>query len=94
MFFLRHELRLKNEPIIANCRIKLPADLPSLSDITSNPTTYDIFLTIDFISAYYVEILTMLSGAVCRHRAGLWPVFGSSIVAVFEVTERSVSSSL
>jgi len=36
----------------------------------------------------------MLSGAVCRHRAGLWPVFGSSIVAVFEVTERSVSSSL
>jgi hypothetical protein len=33
-----------------------------------------------------------LHETVCRHI--LWPTFGSSIVTVFEVTERSVSSSL
>jgi len=30
---------------------------------------------------------------VCRQRQ-LWPIFGYSILTVFEVTERSVSSSL
>jgi len=35
-----------------------------------------------------------LREVACRQRAGLWPIFGSSIVTVFEVTERSVSSSL
>jgi hypothetical protein len=91
IFFARHELRLKNELIIENFRIKLPAGLPSLSVIASNPTTYDIFLTIDSISTYYVEILTMLSGTVCRERSELWPIFGFSFVVVYEVTECSVS---
>jgi len=36
----------------------------------------------------------MLGGAVCRERPELWAVFGSFFVTVFEVTERSVSSSL
>ena len=31
---------------------------------------------------------------VCRQKGELWPIFGSSIVAVFEVTERYVSNSL
>jgi hypothetical protein len=35
-----------------------------------------------------------LHEAVCRQRPELWPILGSSIVTVFEVTERSVSSSL
>jgi hypothetical protein len=35
-----------------------------------------------------------LHEAVCRQRPEVWPIFGSSIVTVFEVTERSVSSSL
>jgi hypothetical protein len=94
LFFIRHEMRLKNQLIIANYRNKLPAGLPPLSDIASNPTTYDIFLTIDRISAYYVEILTMLGEAVCRMRRELLTIFGSSFVIVFEVTERSVSRSL
>ena len=94
LFFIRHEMRLKNKLIIANYRNKLPAGLPPLSDIASNPTTYDIFLTIDRISAYYVEILTMLIGAVCRERHELWERGCSYVVTVFEFTELSVSSSL
>ena len=35
-----------------------------------------------------------LHEAVYRQRPELWPIFGSSIVKVFDVTERSVSSSL
>jgi hypothetical protein len=35
-----------------------------------------------------------LHEAVCRQRPELWPIFGSSIVTVFEVTECSVSGSL
>ena len=35
-----------------------------------------------------------LCEAACRQRTELWPIFGSSIVTVFEVTERSVSRSL
>ena len=35
-----------------------------------------------------------LHEAVCRQTAELWAIFGSSIVTVFEVTERSVSSNL
>jgi hypothetical protein len=44
-------------------------------------------------SAYYVEILMMLGGAVHREGPALWPVFGSSMVRAFEVIGRSVSSS-
>ena len=94
MFFVRHEMRLKNQLIIANCRIKRPAGLSTLRDRASNLTTYDIFLKIDCKSAYYVEILTMLGEAVCRMRRELLTIFGSSFVIVFEVTERSVSRSL
>ena len=35
-----------------------------------------------------------LHEAVYRQRPELWPIFGSPIVTVFEVTDRSVSSSL
>ena len=35
-----------------------------------------------------------LHEAACSQRSDLWPIFGSSIVRVFEITERSVSSSL
>jgi len=34
-----------------------------------------------------------LHEAVCRQRPELWPVFGSFIMTVFDVTDRSVSSS-
>jgi len=71
MFFARHELRLKNHLIIENCRIKRPNCLHSLRYTASNLTIYDIYLLIDCKLAYYVEILTMLGGAV---RRGTWPV--------------------
>jgi len=35
-----------------------------------------------------------LREAMCRQRTELWVIFGSSIMTVFEVTERCVSSSL
>ena len=44
--------------------------------------------------AYCVEIVLRLGGAVCRQRPELWPIFDPSILTVFEVTDRSVSSSL
>jgi hypothetical protein len=87
-------LRLKKRLIIAYFRIRRPGGLSFLRDVASNHTAYDIVLVIDCKSAFYVEILTRLGGAVCRQRPELWPIFGSSIVTVFEVTERSVSSSL
>jgi hypothetical protein len=93
-FFVRHELKLKNQLFIANCRIQRPAGLSSIRDIASNPTTYDILFITDCKSAYYLEILTMLGGAVYREGPEMWPIFGSSIVTVSEVTKRSVSSSL
>ena len=34
-----------------------------------------------------------LHEAVCRQRPEVWPIFGYSIVTVFEVAERPVSSS-
>jgi hypothetical protein len=94
MFFARRELRLKNQLIIANCRNKRPVCLSSWRDIASNLTIYDILFITDCKLAYYVEILTMLCGAVCRERSELWPIFGFPIVTVFQVTECSVSGSL
>ena len=94
MFFVRHELRLKNQLIIENCKIKPQACLHSLRDIDSNLTTYDTSFITECKWAYYIEILTTVGGAVCKQRRELWPIFGSSIVTAFEVTERSVSSSL
>jgi hypothetical protein len=92
--FVRHELRRKKQVIVANCRIKRPAGLSYLRDIALSHTTYDILMIINRVPAYCVEILTMLGGAVYREGPVLWPIFGSSIVTVFEVTKRSVSSSL
>jgi hypothetical protein len=94
MFFARHELGLKNNLIIEIRRIKRPACLHSLRDTATNPTIYDILLIIDCKLAYYVEILTTLGGDVCRETSELWPIFGFSFLTVFEVTERSVSTSL
>ena len=75
-FFAGHELRLKNHLIIEVRRFKRPACLHSLRDTASNLTIYDILLIIDCKLAYYVEILTMLSGAVSRRRPELRPIFG------------------
>jgi hypothetical protein len=94
MFFVRHKSRLKNQLIIANCRIKWQASLHSLRDIDPNLNTYDMLFIIDCKLAYCIEILTMLGGAVCRERLELWQIFGSSFVTVSEVTECSVSGSL
>jgi hypothetical protein len=94
MFFVRHEMRLKNQLIIANCGIKRPGCLHSSTDVAPNLTTHNMLLIIDFKKAYYVENMTILGGAVFRERPELWSIFGFSIVTVFEVTERSVSSSL
>jgi hypothetical protein len=77
-FFVRHELNSKKQVIIANSRIKRPAGLSSLRDIASNPTTYDILFITDCKSAYYLEILTMLGGAMYVadilffHRDSIW----------------------
>ena len=70
------------------------AVLPSITDIASSNTAYTNWLVIECKSAYYVDILLRLGGAVCRQRPELWTIFGSSILTVCEVTERSVSSSL
>ena len=83
------------EPVdFAHCRIIFPEALSSLRDIASNHTTYNTLLIIVSTAAYYVDILILLGGAVCRERPELWPIFCSSILTVFEVMERSVSSSL
>jgi hypothetical protein len=37
---------------------------------------------------------SLLHESVCRQRPELWPIFGSPILTVFAVTQRSVSSSL
>ena len=66
---------------------------PSVTDIASNNTAYSNWLVIDCKSAYFIDILLRLGGAVCRQRQ-MWPIFGSSILTVCEVTERSVSSCL
>jgi hypothetical protein len=92
--FVRYDLRLQNQLIIANFKIKRPDVLTSLRDIASNETAEDILLKVNCKSAYYVEIMRSLHEAVCRQRPELWPVFGSSILTVYEVTDRSVSSSL
>ena len=73
---------------------RYPAVLPSLTDTASNDTAYSNFVIIGCKLAYYVEILRRLGEAVCRQRPELWPIFGSPILTVFEVTERSVSSRL
>jgi len=73
---------------------RYPAVLPSITDIASNHTAYSNWLVIECKSAYYVDILLRLGGAVCRQRPELWTIFGSSILTVCEVTERSVPSSL
>ena len=70
------------------------AVLPSITDIASNNPAYSNWLLIEYKSVYYVDILLRLGAAVCRQRPELWPIFGSSILTVCEVTERSVSSSL
>ena len=57
-----------------DCRY--PGVLPSLTDIASNCTAYSNLLIIDCKSAYYVEILLRLEGAVCRQRTELWPTAG------------------
>ena len=85
---------MKNHFIIENCRIKRPACLHYLRDITSNLTIYEILLIIYCRLAYYAEILTMLGGDVCKERPELWPIIGFSTLTVSEVTERSVSRSL
>jgi len=69
--------------IIAHCRIIFPEALSSLRDITSNHTTYNTLLIIVSKAAYYVDILILLGGAVCRERPELWAIFGSSILTVF-----------
>ena len=50
--------------------------LPSLKDMDSNHTAYNNFFIIDCKSAYFVEILLRLEGAVCRQRPELWVRFG------------------
>ena len=72
---------------------RYPAVLPSLTDIASNNTAYSNSLVIDCKSAYFVDSLLRLGGAVCRQRQ-MWPIFGSSILTVCEVTERSVSNTV
>jgi hypothetical protein len=79
MFFVKHELRLKDELIIENCRIKRQACLHSLRDTDSNLTTYDILFTADCKLVYYVEILMLLGGAVCRERTDIWVFHRDSI---------------
>jgi hypothetical protein len=94
MFFVRHGLRLKNQLIIEICRIKRQAGLHSLRHIDPNLTTYDILFTTDCKLVYYGDILMMLGGAARRQKPELWPIFGFSIVTVFDDTERSISSNL
>jgi hypothetical protein len=74
--FLKHELKVNNELNIADCRNKCPKYLPSLRGIASNHNAYGSLYKIDFKSAYNVENLTMLCGAVCRQTPEMLPNCG------------------
>ena len=74
--FLRYERRLKKQLKIAHCRIRRPGVLSSLKSIASNNITYDALFIMDCKSAYYIDILILLGGAVCREIHELWPIFG------------------
>jgi len=71
-----------------------PAVLSSLTYIASNESAYSNLVIINCKLTYYVEIMRSLGVAVCSQKPDLWPIFGSAILTVFEVTERSVSRSL
>jgi len=62
--------------ILAHCRIRLPGGLSSLRDMASNHTAYNTLLIMDCKSAYYVDILMLLGGAVCRQGPELWLTVG------------------
>jgi hypothetical protein len=76
-----------------------------LKVIDSNVTAEDTLLS-DFelfLYRIYEEIrctelwtvaYSLLHEGVCRQRPEMWPIFSFSILTVFEVTQRSVSSSL
>jgi len=51
---------MKKQLIIANCRINRPDVLPSLRDIATNHTAYDILLIFDCKLGFYDEILKRL----------------------------------
>jgi hypothetical protein len=75
LFFGRYEL-VEGTFNHQTTECRYPTVLPSLTNIASNNTAYSNLLIIDCKSAYYVEILLRLGGAVCRERPEMWPTVG------------------